>query len=266
MEFWKMHGLKNDYIFVQTFTQAGPGDPAEAARALSAPHTGIGADGLILVEPDREADARMRIFNADGSEAQICGNGLRCAARLLYDQGLVTRPEMTISTGSGLRQVWLHIERGAVTSVTADMGAPVIGEAVELTGAGRTLRFVPVSMGNPHAVTFDEPARGDAFYRLGPAFERHPAFPQRANIEFAAVTGPEDIAVRVWERGSGETMACGSGACAVLAAASSLGLTGPKARVTLPGGALWLERRDDGHILMTGPATYAFRGSTDVPD
>ena len=141
MEFWKMHGLKNDYIFVQTFTQAGPGDPAETARALSAPHTGIGADGLILVEPDREADARMRIFNADGSEAQICGNGLRCAARLLYDQGLVTRPEMTISTGSGLRQVWLHIELGAVTSVTADMGAPVIGEAVELTGAGRTLRL-----------------------------------------------------------------------------------------------------------------------------
>ena len=259
-----MHGCANDYIFVQTFTQAPPADPAAASVRLSRYHTGIGSDGLILVEPSDEADARMRIFNADGSEAQICGNGLRCAARLIYDLGFCPKTEMTILTGAGLRRVWLNIESGAFVSATADMGEPVIGEKLTLTAKGRALQFIPVSMGNPHAVTFDEPAQGDIFYELGPAFETHEAFPERANIEFVSLVAPDHLRVRVWERGSGETMACGSGACAVLAAAASEGVTSRAALISLPGGNLHIEWRDDGHIYMTGPAAYAFRGEVDV--
>ena len=264
MDFIKMHGCANDYIFVQTFTQAPPEDPAAVSVRLSKPHTGIGADGLILIEPCEGADARMRIFNADGSEAQICGNGLRCAARLLFDEGLCPRPDLTVMTGAGLRRVRLRYRGGAFVSATADMGEPAIGEALTLTARGRTLRFIPVSMGNPHAVTFDESAAGGEFYELGPAFERHEAFPERANIEFVALTGPDRLTARVWERGSGETMACGSGACAVLAAAASEGVTSRGADVTLPGGTLHIEWRGDGHIYMTGPAEYAFRGTVQL--
>ena len=262
MKFVKMHGLSNDYIFADTFTQPGPADPAAASVALSRPHTGIGADGLILIEPVSGADARMRIFNADGSEAQICGNGLRCAARYLFDSGLCRKEDMQILTGSGLRDVHLHVTDGTVQGATADMGAPQsIRRDVTLTAAGRTLTFVCVSMGNPHAVTFDEPARGNEFYRLGPAFERHAAFPERSNIEFTQALSPDRLRVRVWERGSGETMACGSGACAALVAAVSDGRAERRAAVELPGGVLEIDwRASDGHVLMTGPATTVFRG------
>ncbi|MBR0462915.1 MAG: diaminopimelate epimerase [Clostridia bacterium] len=218
MKFVKMHGIGNDYIFVETFTQPSPDDPGALSVRLSAPHTGIGADGIIFVDPSDEADAGMRVFNADGSEAQICGNGLRCVAKLLYDEGLCRQREMTIATRAGLHRVWLGLEGDKVVSVTADMGFPAFDDDLTLTACGRTLSFVPVSMTNPHAVTFDEPALGGEFYELGPAIERHPAFPERTNVEFVTVTGPESLNVRVWERGSGETLACGSGACAALAA------------------------------------------------
>ena len=266
MKFVKMHGISNDYIFADTFTQPAPADPAAAAVILSRPHTGIGADGLILIEPFDGADARMRIFNADGSEAQICGNGLRCVARYLYDSGLCRREEMRIRTGAGLRTVWLDVRGGEVYAATADMGAPQsIRRGVALTAAGRTLNFVCVSMGNPHAVTFDEPARGAAFYELGPAFERHPAFPERTNVEFTEALAPDRLRVRVWERGSGETMACGSGACAALVAAVAEGRAARRAQVELPGGALTVEwRASDGRVLMTGPATTVFRGEVDL--
>jgi len=262
VKFIKMHGLSNDYIFADTFTQPAPADPAAASITLSRPHTGIGADGLILIDPCDGADARMRIYNADGSEAQICGNGLRCAARYLYDTGLCRKTEMNILTGSGLRAVRLDVAEGAVRGVTADMGAPQgVRRGVRLTGAGRTLDFVCVSMGNPHAVTFDEAARGPEFYTLGPAFETHEAFPERANIEFTQVLSPDRLRVRVWERGSGETMACGSGACAALVAAVSDGRAERRAAVELPGGVLEIDwRASDGHVLMTGPATTVFRG------
>jgi len=263
-----MHGLSNDYIFADTFTQEGPADPAAASVALSKPHTGVGSDGLILIDPADGADARLRIFNADGSAAETCGNGIRCAARYLYDSGLCRRESMTILTGAGLNAVRLHVEGGAVRAVTVDMGAPQsIRSGVRLRAAGRTLTFVCVSMGNPHAVTFGEDGRGDAFYTLGPAFERHEAFPERANIEFTEVLAPDRLRVRVWERGSGETLACGSGACAALVAAASDGRSGRQARVELPGGSLDIAwRTSDGHVLMTGPATPVFRGEvgTDI--
>ena len=266
MKFVKMHGISNDYIFADTFTQPGPADPAAASVFLSKPHTGVGADGLILIEPAEGADARMRIYNADGSEAQICGNGLRCVARYLYDSGLCRKERMRVLTGAGLREVRLFLEGGEVVSVTADMGAPrSVERGVTLEAAGRRLTFTRVSMGNPHAVTFDEPAAGPEFYTLGPAFERHPAFPERANIEFTQTLAPDRIRVRVWERGSGETMACGSGACAALVAAAAEGRTGRRARVELPGGALSIEwREEDGHVLMTGPATPVFRGEVEI--
>lgn len=265
MNFTKMHGLSNDYIYADGFTQALPRDPAAVSVVLSKYHTGIGADGLILIEPVEGADARMRIFNADGSEAQICGNGLRCAARYLYDHGLCVKTTMNILTGAGLKTVWLDVQEGAVVSVTADMGAPEVSGCQALSAAGRTLPFWCVSMGNPHAVTFEESAQSDAFYTLGPAFEKHGAFPERANIEFVEVIDRTHLKVRVWERGSGETMACGSGACAVLAAAVSAGLAERQAQVELPGGALNITwREEDGHILMTGPATPVFEGRVDV--
>jgi diaminopimelate epimerase len=265
MKFTKMHGLSNDYIYADGFTQTLPADPAEVSIRLSKYHTGIGADGLILIEPTENADARMRIFNADGSEAQICGNGLRCVARYLYDHNLCKKTEMRILTGAGLKIVRLNVEDESVLSVTADMGAPVVSKPAKLTAAGRTLTFWPVSMGNPHAVTFEESAKGAEFYALGPAFEKHAFFPERANIEFTEAVDRTHLHVRVWERGSGETMACGSGACAVLVAAVSAGLCERKAQVVLPGGALTIEWREtDGHILMTGPATTVFEGEISV--
>lgn len=267
MNFTKMHGLSNDYIYADGFTQTLPRDPAAVSIRLSKYHTGIGADGLILIEPTEGADARMRIFNADGSEAQICGNGLRCTARYLYDHGLCVKEEMHILTGAGLKTLWLEVKDGIVQSVTADMGAPEVQCEERLTAAGCTLPFWRVSMGNPHAVTFAESAKSDIFYTLGPAFERHEAFPDRSNIEFVEVIDQTHLRVRVWERGSGETMACGSGACAVLAAAVSAGLAKRQAQVELPGGALTIVwREEDGHILMTGPATPVFEGCVPLSD
>ena len=262
MKFVKMHGLLNDYIFADTFTQPAPADPAALSVRLSRPHSGVGADGLILIEPETGADARMRVFNADGSEAQICGNGLRCVARYLYDSGLCRRRHMSVMTGAGLKTVELDVQGGEVVSVTADMGVPeIIHRKIALSAAGRTLGFVCVSMGNPHAVTFEESARGDEFYALGPAFERHEAFPERSNIEFTEAIDRTRLRVRVWERGSGETMACGSGACAALVAAVTDGRAERKACVELPGGSLTIEwRLSDGHVMMTGPATPVFSG------
>ena len=262
MRFVKMHGLSNDYIFVETFTQSGPANVHDAAVELSKPHTGIGADGLILINPTDSADAAMQIFNADGSEAQICGNGLRCAARLLYESGLCQKQDMLIQTGAGCKNVSLHLTDGVIDSITADMGEPMdISQPVRLSAAGKTLTFLKVSIGNPHAVTFDDPAEGNEFYILGPAFERHREFPERANIEFCRILTRRSIHVRVWERGSGETMACGSGACAVLVAAVTMGLCDREASVTLPGGTLNIRwREEDGHLLMCGPAIKVFSG------
>jgi len=262
MKFIKMHGLSNDYVFADTFTQPCPENPAALSIEISKTHTGIGADGLILIEPYDGADARMRIFNADGSEAQICGNGLRCVAKYLYDTSLVRKEEMDIMTGAGLKHLWLTIENGKAVAARADMGEPkIIVARKPIEVCGRTIRFTCVSMGNPHAVTFEEAAADDSFYELGPAVENHEFFPERTNVEFTRVEARDHLHVRVWERGSGETMACGSGACGTLVAAVVEGLADRKAQVTLPGGTLTIEwNEEDNHIYMTGPATAVFSG------
>ncbi len=259
MRFVKMHGLGNDYVFMDTFTQPGPADPAALSVEISRPHWGIGSDGLILIGPCQGADARMRIFNADGSEGETCGNGLRCVARYLYEEGLCDKREMRIQTGAGAVTASLVLEAGQVTAVTVDMGTPRLLGQRTVPLDGEETSFACVSMGNPHAVCFTRFPAGEELARLGRIVETDPQFPERTNVEFCRVSG-EEIGVHVWERGSGITLACGSGACASLAAAASLGLSGRSMRVRLPGGALSVEWREDGHIYMTGPATRVFAG------
>lgn len=264
MRFVKMHGLGNDYVFVDSFTQPPVQSPDRLAVEISRPHTGIGSDGLILIEPCEEADARMRIFNADGSEAQICGNGLRCVCKYLYDYGLCRKESLRILTGAGVRSAEVLVEAGRVRRATVDMGTSELIGQKQVTIAGEEVPFCCVSMGNPHAVTFSRFVTGEELARQGTQVEHDPQFPERTNVEFCRVD-EAGLHVSVWERGSGATMACGSGACASLAAAVLLGQTPRKSQVILPGGALTVEwRQADGHIYMTGPATTVFEGSLEV--
>ena len=264
MRFTKMQGIGNDFVLVNGFETPRIDDPGALSRRICDRHFGVGADGLIWMVPSDCADVRMRIFNSDGTEPEMCGNGLRCAARFARDEGIVAGDRMTIETLAGVLTVEID-GRGA----TADMGAPIL-DAPQIPVAGESnrltleteagpLRFFCVSMGNPHAVTFDLYPEDDAFYRLGPALERHPAFPAKANIEFCRIR-EGGIDVRVWERGDGETLACGTGACAVLTAAASQGLTARESDVRLPGGTLHIRWDDGGHLFMTGPAETVFTG------
>ena len=273
MRFTKMHGIGNDFILLDGFERGIP-DPEGLAAWLCDRHFGIGADGLILALPSSQADARMRIINSDGSEAEMCGNGLRCLGKFLYETGLCRKTPMRVETLAGLLTLALETgDDGAVARVTVDMGAPVFDparipvaaetNAVTLEAAGRRLRFFCVSMGNPHAVTFDLFPDDATFAALGPLLERHPVFPRRCNIEFCRLTG-DGAQVRVWERGDGPTLACGTGACAVLAAGASQGLLPRQARIQLPGGALVIRWDDGGHLFMTGPAETVFTGEIDV--
>lgn len=269
-----MHGIGNDYVFVDCFRQEAPADPARAAIAVSKPHVGIGADGLILMLPDAECDARMRIFNADGSEGEMCGNGIRCMGKYLYDSGLVRSERMTIRTG-GVRTLEVVTEGGAAVGARVDMGAPEFDPAkipvnapenrvVVLFPDGRTARFTCVGMGNPHAVTLDRFPDGDAFRADGAFVEAHPMFPRRVNASFARVDDATHLTARIWERGSGATMACGSGACATLVAASLNGACADRAHVRLPGGTLFIEYdRANRRVFMTGPAQVSFTGKID---
>ena len=269
MRFTKMHGIGNDFILLDGF---GPGipDPEGLAARLCDRHFGIGADGLILALPSDRADARMRIINSDGSEAEMCGNGLRCLGKFLYETGLCRKTPMRVDTLAGILTLELGTgDDGAVAQVTVDMGAPEFdpalipvaagSNAVTLEVAGRRLRFFCVGMGNPHAVTFDLFPDDATFAALGPLLERHPIFPRRCNIEFCRQTD-DGAQVRVWERGDGPTLACGTGACAVLAAGASQGLLPRRARIQLPGGALVVRWDDEGHLFMTGPAETVFTG------
>lgn len=272
IRFTKMHGLGNDYIYIDCL-QGAPADPEALAVEMSDRHTGVGADGIILIMPSDVADFRMRMFNADGSEGKMCGNASRCIGKYVYDNGLTDKRLVTLETLSGVKVLSLDVKEGKVEAVTVDMGVPeieavavpvatdkstFINETVE-TSAG-PLRINAVSMGNPHGVVFvDDPATADV-HGLGRELECHPMWPDRANIEFASVTGPSSIKMRVWERGSGETMACGTGACATVVAAVLNGLTSREVTVTLLGGDLEIEWGDDGHIYMRGPATTVFTG------
>lgn len=250
MRFTKMHGIGNDYVYINGFKEHVE-DPPALARLVSDRHRGIGSDGLILVLPSRRADFRMRMFNADGSEAEMCGNGARCVGRFVFEQGLTNQTRFALETGGGIRPIELHLDGGKVRSVTVDMGAPQRLERRE----GYTF----VSMGNPHAVYF---MNADPFQ--WPRFEAEGEKRCRqmgANIEFVQALSPREMRMRVYERGSAETLACGTGACASAVAAVDAGLCQRRCRVSLRGGPLEIEWREgDGHVLMTGEAVTVFEG------
>ena len=274
MKFTKMHGCGNDYIYVDCLHNSLPRDPAALSRAISDRHFGVGADGLILICPSEKADARMRMFNADGSEAEMCGNGIRCVAKYVYDHGLIRKPTLTIDTGRGVLRLDLDLNNGNVHQVRVDMGEPILEGAripttlpgnppvdVPLDVGDRTFAVTCVSMGNPHCIAFVEQLTDALVLGIGPRIEQHSAFPKRTNVEFVRVNRPDDATVRVWERGSGETLACGTGACAVAVAGVLTGRLQRRTRAHLPGGELqlyWSER--DNHVYMTGPAVEVFSG------
>ncbi|MDI9506219.1 MAG: diaminopimelate epimerase [Clostridiales bacterium] len=261
MRFVKMEGLGNDYLYVDLFREQLPEPPETLAVRLSRPHFGVGADGLILIGPSDRADARMRVFNADGSEAKMCGNGIRCVGKYLYDSGRCTRETLRVDTLAGIRSLKLTIEDGVCTGAGVDMGIPVFGKTVFARAAGRDWALQEVSMGNPHGVCLmPEPIDIKLFCEAGPLLERHEAFPDRANIEFCHAMSRTHIRVDVWERGSGRTLACGTGACAAMATACREGKVERRCRVTLPGGDLDILWREDDHIIMTGPARTVFTG------
>ncbi len=272
LRFTKMHGAGNDYVYVDCFEQRVI-DPASLARRVSPRRTGVGADGLILIRPSEVADCRMEMYNADGSRAEMCGNGIRCVAKYLYEHGRVRKNPLRVETDAGVKELFLEIREGRVERVCVDMGIPVLeaaripvaaeGQVIDapLEVGGEEYRITCVSMGNPHCVVFVDSAPDVDLARLGPAFEHHPFFPRRVNAEFAQVLHPAEVAARVWERGSGETMACGTGACAVAVAGVLTGRTGRRVLVHLPGGDLEVEwRAGDGHVLLKGGAEEVFRG------
>lgn len=260
MKFTKMHGLGNDYIYLNCL-EGMPADPTSLARAVSDRHFGIGGDGLICICPSETADFRMRMFNADGSEGAMCGNGIRCVGKYVWDKGLTNKTCLTIETASGEKRLTVHQEQGNVTSVTVDMGAARIGGTTEISVNGITYTGIEVSVGNPHFVVPVSDVNGVDVGCVGPLFEKAPHFPNGVNIEFVHILSNDRFELRVWERGSGETLACGTGACAAAAALLSLGLTGRRVTACLPGGELEiLLRGSDDHLLMTGPAVTVFEG------
>lgn len=277
VKFTKMHGAGNDYIYVDTLLYSIP-DPSAAAIKWSAPHTGIGSDGLVLIgKPSitSGADFSMRIFNADGSEAMMCGNASRCIGKYLYERKLTDKTEIKLETLSGVKTLRLHLATGGtVESVTVDMLEPRLhvpeqyDESClgELSASFRKFRGTFVSMGNPHFVTFVDDIYTIDIARYGSEMEHDAAFPQRCNIEFAQVMPDGTIRTRVWERGSGITMACGTGACATAVAAQITGRAQNKSTIKMDGGTLLIEwNADDGHVYMTGPAEFVFDGEIALP-
>ena len=280
MRFTKMHGIGNDYIYVNGFEQT-VGDPSALAKAVADRHVGIGGDGLILILPSEKADVRMRMFNADGSEAEMCGNGVRCVAKYAYEHGLTKQNPMRVETGRGV--LTLALDLGAdkkVQLVTVDMGEPILDlpaipvDASKLVKGQRKNEYrfsvnqsnelldaTFVSMGNPHAVNYTPDVKRIEIERVGPVIENHKAFPRRINVHWVQVHDEEEVTLRTWERGSGITLACGTGACAVCVAGALTGRTSREITAHLPGGDLHLEWREaDNHVYMTGPATEVFSG------
>ncbi|WP_276352614.1 diaminopimelate epimerase [Cohnella caldifontis] len=275
MQFTKMHGLGNDFIVVYG-ERTLPANAGELAVRLCNRFFGIGADGLVYILPSEKADFRMRILNSDGSEAEQCGNAIRCVAKYVYDKGLTDKTELTIETlGAGVQPLSLETADGKVSRVTVDMGAPilngldvpttidanpVLGQSVEVDG--RTFKFTAVSMGNPHCVIYVDDAAGFDLAKWGPRLETHPLFPRKINVEFATVHSRGQVDMRVWERGAGPTLACGTGACATLVSSVLNGLTDRKATISLAGGDLEIEWKEaDNRVYMTGPAAFVFEGA-----
>ncbi len=277
VHFTKMHGAGNDYIYVDTLLYNIP-NPEKVAIVWSAYHTGIGSDGLVLIgkpQDGRRADYSMRIFNADGSEAMMCGNASRCIGKYLYEKGLTRKDTIRLETLSGIKILKLHIKDGKeVESVTVDMLQPkmenpdqFVGETNTLEADGRKFDGTYVCMGNPHFVTFVDDIDTIDIAHYGKILERDKAFPQRCNIEFAQVTDTNSIRTRVWERGSGITMACGTGACATAVAAAVTQKAGRESDIVMDGGTIHIEyREEDNHVYMTGPAKFSFEGEINLPE
>ncbi len=292
MRFTKMHGAGNDYVYVNCFDEPMPDDPAELARKIADRHFGVGGDGMILICPSKVADARMRIFNADGSEAEMCGNGIRCVAKYVYDHGIARRQQLKIETGAGPLSLELEVEGGLVRRVRVDMGEPILemsqipivlpgrdpaskvvdvaipgsmspgwvdGGWAEACGLDR--RMTGVSMGNPHVTFYCQSVAKVPLAAVGPLLEMQALFPNRINIHFVEIHSPGEVTMRTWERGSGITLACGTGASAVCVAGVLAGRTDRVLIAHLPGGDLLLEwDEEDNHVYMTGPATEVFSG------
>jgi diaminopimelate epimerase len=279
MKFTKMHGCGNDYVYVNCFEEKVE-NPGKLAEFVSDRHFGIGSDGLILICPSEVADVRMAMFNADGSEGEMCGNGIRCVGKYAYDYGLVNKNEITVETKAGIKTLTLTVENGKVTLVKVNMGAPileaskipvifdkeqVINEPVIVQG--KEYRFTCVSMGNPHAVTFVEDTASLPLQEMGPYFEHHEMFPERVNTEFVQLINKNEVNMRVWERGSGETLACGTGTCATVVACVKNGYTDNHVTVHLIGGDLEIEYDQTADtVWMTGPATVVFDGEIELPN
>lgn len=280
MKFTKMHGAGNDYVYVDCFADPVPTDPARLAVEISDRHRGIGADGLILIRPSQVADARMQMFNADGSEAEMCGNGIRCVAKYVFDHQICPKKDLKIETGAGILALELTLKNAKVDQVRVDMGPPRLDPKeipTTLTGnsggsdrvieqslivEGREFLVTAVSMGNPHCVIFVDIADDDLVLNWGPKIECHAAFPARTNVEFVEIVSKSVVRQRTWERGSGETMACGTGASAVCVAGVLTGRTEPIITNHLLGGTLILEwDQTSNHVFKTGPATEVFTGT-----
>ena len=263
IRFTKMHGCGNDYIYVDTM-QYPIADPVQASTLWSDRHKGIGSDGLVLIgaSPIPEADYTMRIFNADGSEAMMCGNASRCIGKYLYERRLTTQTKIRLLTNSGIKTLNLHVRDGVVESVTVDMGTPQLENPEQFVISRGLDQGTFVSMGNPHYVIFTDNV--DQVGETGRVLEHHPAFPQRCNIEFARIEADGTIRTRVWERGSGITQACGTGACATAVATFITGRASRQSQIVMDGGTLTIEwRENDNHVLMTGPAEFVFDGETE---
>lgn len=281
MKFTKMHGIGNDYVYVNCFEETVE-NPERVSELISDRHFGIGSDGLVLIMPSDKADFRMRMFNADGSEGMMCGNATRCIGKYVYDNGMTDKTEITLETKSGVKSLKLFPENGKVKTVLVDMGKaiikpadiPVLAEGedfisrqIEVNGAEETVTCV--SMGNPHCVIFTDKNVDDfELEKIGPSFENHPLFPERINTEFANVIDGNTVKMRVWERGSGETWACGTGACATAVAACLNGhcKRDEEIRLMLRGGDLFITYKTDGTVLMRGSATTVFEGEIDLAE
>ena len=274
MKFTKMHGLGNDYVYVNCFAEEIQDRPS-LARRVSDRHFGIGSDGLICICPSEQADFLMDMYNADGSKSQMCGNGIRCVGKYVYDKGLTDQTTITVESGGEIKTLELHVEHGKVSTVRVNMGKPIFQPVLipmDATGEdfvnrpisvwGKQYMVTCLSMGNPHAVTFVEDLGKVDIKTLGPQFERHPIFPERVNTEFIQVLDRKTLKMRVWERGSGETMACGTGACAAVVAGVLNGVCEEEATVSLLGGDLLIhwDREGTGCVFMTGAAETVFEG------
>ncbi len=278
MKFTKMQGIGNDYVYVNCFEET-VADPERVSEIISDRHFGIGADGLVLIMPSDKADFRMRMFNADGSEGNMCGNATRCIGKFVYDNHLTDKTSITLETRSGIKKLTLYPENGKVKTVLVDMGKAVLKPAdipmnvsgdtfinKPITVDGKEVFITAVSMGNPHAVTYVEDVDSLELEKIGPSFENHPLFPERVNTEFIKILDESTMQMRVWERGSGETWACGTGACAATAASVLNGYFPHDKEITvkLRGGDLFITYKSDGTVLMRGPAETVFTGEIDV--